>query len=158
LDSSGVAPGWSPDQYKHALQPYHREILAGAYRAMAADGAARRVPIVWVLIPRVGQPSVPAKHEAILAMARAAGFARVVDASDAYDGLDAARLAVEPDDFHPNVDGHARLAHRLDADLAALPEFRGLWARAPIRGRGANGEPEAPSGPLAPRPPGPPPK
>jgi lysophospholipase L1-like esterase len=131
LDASGVAPGWSPDQYKHALQPYHREILAGAYRAMAADGAARGVPIVWVLIPRVGQPSVPAKHEAILAMARAAGFARVVDASDAYDGLDAARLAVEPDDFHPNPDGHARLAHRLDEALAALPEFRALRTPAP---------------------------
>ena len=68
-------PGWSPEQYKHALHPHHREILAGVYRAMAADGAARGVPIIWVLIPRVGQPTDPAEHDALLAMARAAGFA-----------------------------------------------------------------------------------
>jgi hypothetical protein len=127
LDSAGVVPGWSPEQYKHALQPYHREILAGAYRAMASDGTGRGVPIVWVLIPRVGRPSDPAQHQAILAMARAAGFARVVDATDAYDGLNAARLAVEPDDFHPNAVGHARLAHRLDDLLGDLPELRRLW-------------------------------
>ena len=60
LDSAGVEPGWSPDQYKHALQPYHREILAGVYRAMAADGRRTGVPIVWVLIPRVGRPTEPA--------------------------------------------------------------------------------------------------
>jgi hypothetical protein len=89
------------------------------------------VPILWVLIPRVGRPTDPAQHGAMLSMARAAGFARVVDASNAYDGLDAARLAVEPDDFHPNAAGHARLAHRLDEALGALPELRRLWAPAP---------------------------
>ena len=70
-------------------------------------------------------------------MARAAGFARVVDASDAYDGLDAARLAVEPDDFHPNADGHARLAHGLDEALAALPEVRRLRTRGSTSGEAA---------------------
>jgi lysophospholipase L1-like esterase len=129
LDSAGVAPGYSPDQYKYALHPHRSEILAGAYRAMAADAAAHRVPIVWVLIPRVGQPADPAHREALLATARAAGFAEVVDASDAYDGLDPTRLAVEPDDFHPNVAGHARLADRLDDALGALPELRRLWPR-----------------------------
>jgi GDSL-like Lipase/Acylhydrolase family len=144
LAAAGVEPGWSPEQYKHALQPHHREILAGAYRAMAADGAARNVPIIWVAIPRVGRPSDPSQHRALLAMAHAAGFAHVVDASDAYDGLDAARLAVEPDDFHPNAAGHARLARRLDEALGALPELRRLWTRESTR------EGEAPDEPLLP--------
>lgn len=133
LEAAGVEPGSSPEQYKRMLQPYHREILAGAYRAMEADADAHGVPVVWVLIPRVGRPTEAAPHEAILATARAAGFARVVDASDAYDGLDASRLAVEPDDFHPNTAGHARLAARLDEALGALPEFQRLWAREPSR-------------------------
>jgi lysophospholipase L1-like esterase len=141
LDSAGVAPGWSPERYKHALQPYHREILAGAYRSMTADAAAREVPIVWVLIPRVGRPTDPAQHEALLAMARAAGFARVVDAADAYDGLDPTRLAVEPDDFHPNAAGHAHLARRLDEVLGALPELRRLWTPGSTRAGGAPPEP-----------------
>lgn len=133
LEAAGLEPGSSPEQYKRALQPYHREILFGAYRAMESDAAAHRVPVVWVLIPRVGRPSEAGPHESILAMARTAGFARVVDASDAYDGLDASRLAVEPDDFHPNAAGHARLAARLDDALGALPELQRLWAPDPSR-------------------------
>ena len=135
LAAAGVRPGWSPDEYKHALHPYHREVLAGAYRAMAADGAGRGVPIIWVLIPRVGQSDRTRPRDAILAMARSAGFAHVVDASDAYDGLDPARLAVEPDDFHPNAEGHARLARRLDEVLSPLPELERLWSgTGPARG------------------------
>ncbi len=119
LDSAGVASGWSPEQYKHALHPYRREILEGAYRAMAADAGTHGVPVIWVLIPRVGQPTDRSHRDALLAMARAAGFARVVNMSDAFDGMDPARLAVEPDDFHPNAIGHERLAHRLDEVLGA---------------------------------------
>ena len=51
--------------------------------------------------------------------------------TDAYDGLDPAGLAVEPDDFHPNAAGHARLARRLDRALGDLPELRRLWDRGP---------------------------
>jgi lysophospholipase L1-like esterase len=129
LAAAGVAPGCSPEQYKHGLHPYRRAILEGAYRAMTVDAAAHGVPVIWVLIPRVGQPADPAHREALVAMARAAGFAEVVDVSAAYDGLDPARLAVEPDDFHPNAAGHARLARRLDEALGALPELRRLRPR-----------------------------
>ena len=133
LAAAGVEPHWNPERYKRALQPRHGEILAGVYRTMAADCRARGVPIVWVLIPRVGRPSDPAGHSRLLAQARAAGFSGVVDVTDAYDGLDPAGLAVEPDDFHPNAAGHARLAGRLDEALGALPEL-GLL-RGPTRER-----------------------
>ena len=123
LASSGVEPHWDPERYKRVLQPRHREILSGVYRAMADDCRAHGVPIVWVLIPRVGRPSEPAAHRTLVDAARVAGFTRIIDATDAYDGLDAGRLAVGPDDFHPNSDGHSRLARRLDAELSALPEL-----------------------------------
>ena len=42
--------------------------------------------------------------------AQAAGFTRIVDVTDAYDGLDPAGLAVDADDFHPNALAHERLA------------------------------------------------
>ncbi len=129
LAALGVQPGWSPEEYKHALHDHHRRILAGVYHAMVVDGEAHGVPIIWALIPRVGQSSDPAHRDALVAMARSAGFARVVDASDAYNGLDPAGLAVEPDDFHPNDLGHERLARRLDEILAPLPELRQLWSR-----------------------------
>jgi hypothetical protein len=133
LVTAGVKPLWNPERYKRVLHPHHWEILAGVYRTMVADCQARVVPIVWVLIPRVGRPSDPAGHRALVEMARGAGFSRVVDVTDAYDGLDPARLSVEPNDFHPNAQGHARLARRLDGALGDLPELRHLWG--PLAGR-----------------------
>ena len=47
LTDAGVQPLGSPDQYKRALQPRHREILSGVYRFMAADcRAARRADLL----------------------------------------------------------------------------------------------------------------
>ena len=56
----------SPDDYKRALRPRHWEILAGVYQTMAADCRARGVPIVWVLVPRVGRQNDAADQRALL--------------------------------------------------------------------------------------------
>jgi hypothetical protein len=132
LARAGVERLGSPDGYKRALRPRHWDILAGVYQAMAADCRARSVPIVWVLVPRVGRPNDGADHRALKKTAGAVGFSRLVDVTDAYDGLDPASLAVDADDFHPNALAHERLAQRLDATLGALPELRQLWT--PDRG------------------------
>jgi hypothetical protein len=131
LAAAGVEPSWNPERYKRVLQPLHWEVLAGVYRTMVADCRARGVPVVWVLIPRVGRSGDPAGHRALVEAARGAGFSHIVDVTDAYDGLDPAQLAVEPDDFHPNAVGHAHLARRLDAELGGLPELRHLWQPSP---------------------------
>ena len=132
LTSAGVEPFRNPESYKRVLQPRHREILAGVYRFMANDCQARGVPIIWVLIPRVGRPSDPSGHRAPSEEAQAAGFNYIVDANDAYEGMDPTSLAVEPDDFHPNPAGHRRLARRLDSALGELPELRRLWSKGPV--------------------------
>ncbi|MCA1686291.1 MAG: SGNH/GDSL hydrolase family protein, partial [Planctomycetia bacterium] len=121
LAAAGVRPGLDPAEYKARLRPLRWELLAGVYRAAAADCKARGVPAVWVLIPRVGKPADPAERSRLVGLARDAGFAAVVDASDAYDGADQAALAVAPDDFHPNAEGHARIARRLEGALPGLP-------------------------------------
>ena len=125
----GVEPALEPGAIQAGAPPRHREILAGVYRTMAADCRARGVPIVWVLIPRVGRPSDPAVHRALMIGAR-----RGVQPGRRRDRRlrrpRPGRLAVEPDDFHPNPEGHARLARRLDAALSELPELQ------PLRGQG----------------------
>jgi hypothetical protein len=126
---AGVQRLGSPDDYKSALRPRHWDILSGVYQTIAADCQARGVPIVWVLVPRVGRPGDGADQRALLKTARAAGFKRLVDVTDAYDGFDPASLAVDADDFHPNARAHARLAERLDAAISELPELRALWER-----------------------------
>jgi hypothetical protein len=134
----------SPDDYKRALRPRHWDILTGVYQAMAADCLARRVPIIWVLLPRIGRPNDGPDQRALIKTARGSGLSRVVDLTDAYDGLDPARLAVDSADFHPNGLAHERLAERLDSALSGLPELRPMWAPlaapAPDRDPGASRE------------------
>jgi hypothetical protein len=109
-----IQPGGDEDSYKNALRPHREAILAGVYRTVANDCRSRGVPSVWLLLPRVGKTTPRADRDRLVALARSAGFSKIVDLSDAFDGLDPAPLAIGPDDFHPNAIGHARLADRLD--------------------------------------------
>jgi lysophospholipase L1-like esterase len=117
LTRSGTRPGGTLESYKRVLKPYRWEILTQVYRTIVADCRTRGVPVAWVLIPRVGKPTDPAERRRLITLARESGFSEVVDLSDAYEGIDPADLAIGPDDYHPNADGHARLARRLDAEL-----------------------------------------
>jgi lysophospholipase L1-like esterase len=130
LAGAKVRPGGTFESYKQALRPFRWEFLAAVYRAAVADCRARGVPCVLVLIPRVGKPGDPAERQRLIALARDAGFAMVADLSDAYDGLDPNDLAIGPRDFHPNADGHARLARRLDAALGRLSALQRQATRA----------------------------
>jgi lysophospholipase L1-like esterase len=130
LTAAGVQPLGSPDQYKRALQPRHWEILAGVYRYMAADCRARGVPVFWILVPRIGRRGDAEGKPALLDTARKAGFAGLIDLTDAFDDLEATRLTVDRDDFHPNALGHARIAQRLDQALEPMPQVAKIWARA----------------------------
>jgi hypothetical protein len=133
IESAGVEPEGSPDDYKRVLRPRHWDILAGVYQTMAADCRARGVPIVWALVPRVGRFGDAAEQQTLKKMAQAAGFSQVVDVTGAYDDIDPDRLAVDQDDFHPNALGHRRLARELDGAMRDLPELRPLWAPTPDR-------------------------
>jgi hypothetical protein len=123
---SQVAPLLSPDDYKRALRPLHWEILAGVYRAMVDDCRSHGVPVVWVLVPRVGRAGDAALHASLAQIASDAGFSRIVDVTDAYDVAKALDLAIGSNDFHPNAHGHSLLAARLDSAFAELPELRRL--------------------------------
>ena len=91
LSAVAVSAGSEPRAVQAGPPAVSREILAGVYRAMAADAKrAHDVPIIWVLIPRVGRPTEPARRIELIAMAHASGFSAVVDISDAYDGVDPA--------------------------------------------------------------------
>jgi lysophospholipase L1-like esterase len=121
IASSGLRPGDDRDRVRDALKPRRADILADVYRTVAADAGDRGVPIGWVLLPRVGRPIDDPGRRSLLELADRAGFDLVVDLSDAFDGLDPASIAVGPDDYHPNAEGHAILARRLEAALADLP-------------------------------------
>jgi hypothetical protein len=122
LARAGARPGGTMDGYKRVLRPYRWDFVAGVFRTAAADCRSRGVPLVLVMVPRVGKPAEPEDLRRLIALAREAGFSAVVDLSDTYDGIDPATLAVGPNDYHPNAQGHALLARRLDEALGRLPD------------------------------------
>ncbi|WP_422928307.1 SGNH/GDSL hydrolase family protein [Singulisphaera sp. PoT] len=124
LALSKAQPGGTMDSYKKVLKPFRMEFLAGVYRAIASGCRSRGVPVVWILVPRVGKPAEPEERRKLIDLARESGFAATIDLSDAYDGLDPQDLAIGPKDYHPNAEGHALLAHRLDEALRRLPQWR----------------------------------
>jgi len=152
LVKAGVKPNESPDHYKRALRPIHREILAGVYQTMAADCRKRGVPIFWVLIPRVGRKTDAENQRSLLQTARAAGFSHVIDVTDAYDGVDPSRLAVDSDDFHPNASGHGRLARQLDIALSEFPEMTRIWGPGSVQVHSPDLAPGRDAGDAAPQP------
>jgi hypothetical protein len=127
LAQADVKPFRSPDHYKLALRPRHWDILAGVYRAMVDDCRAHDVPIIWVLLPRVGRKNDDDDQRALKRIAAVAGFSHVIDATDAYDGIDPGELAIGTGDFHPNAAGHARLAKRLDRAFGGIRQLCQLW-------------------------------
>jgi len=149
------------DDLKARLRPLRAAILSGVYQRVVADCRERGVPVVWVLLPRVGKRIMASDRDDLISRARSAGFDRLIDLSDAFEGESAASLAIAADDFHPNVEGHARLARRLDAELgecvsSAVDSSRSKDGRgSPRRGRldrapGAVSLPSPPAG-VAPR-------
>lgn len=126
-----VEPGGTMETYKRALRPFRWELLAGVYREVVANCRARGIPSVWVLVPRVGKAADPEVRGRLIALARDAGFSTVVDLSDAYEGIDPDELTIGPNDYHPNADGHARLARLLEEALERESELRRLWIDAP---------------------------
>jgi hypothetical protein len=122
----GITPNLAPDDLKARLRPHREAILVGVYRRVVADCRARGVRVVWVLLPRVGKPVDPEDRARIVDLAKVAGFTQILDLSDAFAGRPASSLAIARDDFHPNAEGHAILARRLDE---ALAEFLSPSAR-----------------------------
>jgi hypothetical protein len=137
LAASGAQPGQTTEAYKRVLRPFRDAFFAGVYRTVVADCRARGVPCILVLVPRVGKAADPAERKRVIAVAQDAGFATVVDLTDAYDGIDPVTLAIGPNDFHPNAEGHARLARRLEAALGRQPDLQRLWTRSNGPGVGA---------------------
>jgi lysophospholipase L1-like esterase len=122
-------PAATADYYAAALRPYVWDLVAQVYQAVAADCRARGVPCIWALIPRVGRPVDPADQRRLIETARAAGFTAVIDISDAFDSFDPADLAIDPSDFHPNAQGHAIIAKRLEQALWTQPAIAALRSR-----------------------------
>ena len=128
LANAGISPGRSVDSYRAMLKPLKWTLLEEVYRRVAEECRERGVPCVWILVPRVAKPLEPADRRRLLDLAHRAGFDAVIDASDAFAGLDLSTLTVGSQDYHPNALGHEYIVKHIEPLLSRVAPLAQIWS------------------------------
>jgi hypothetical protein len=100
------------DRLKGKLRPYYWGLYDQALGRLAGECRSASVPLVMVIIPRVGQedaPEIRAESVARLKALAAHQGLTVFDLSDTFDPFDPSALEIAAWDDHPNAVGHHRL-------------------------------------------------
>ncbi len=106
---------------KAKLKDYQWDLIDGAVGELVAACHSANVPILGLIIPRVGKADSPDARA--MTVARHTGIASrhampFYDLSSTFDKLDPARLEIAAWDDHPNALGHRRLFLALARTLA----------------------------------------
>ncbi len=110
------------DRLKARLQPYYWGLYDQTLGMLAAECRAAGVPLVMVIIPRVGKedaPDIRAEPVARLKALAAHHAITVFDLTNTFDHFDPAKLEIAAWDDHPNSVGHERLFLALARAVAA---------------------------------------
>ena len=138
------------DRLKKKLRPVYWWLYDVTFGGIASECRGRGVPLVMVIIPRVGKADLPSLRAEPVARLRALAAHQgitVFDLSDTFDQIDPAKLEIAAWDDHPNVLGH----HRLFLALARAVKDQGLSLAVLARGTIARSVGAADSGGTKPR-------
>jgi hypothetical protein len=108
------------DQIKAKLRSHYWELYDATLGELAAECRAASIPVVVVIIPRVGKADAPStRAEPVSRLKAIAGHHAlpVIDLSDTYDRFDPASIEIAAWDDHPNALGHHRLFLALARNL-----------------------------------------
>ncbi len=111
---------------KTKLRPFYWGLYDATLGAIAAECRSQDVPLVIVVIPRVGKadaPDVRAEPVARLKAAAAHNGLAILDLTSSFDHFDPALLEIAAWDDHPNAKGHRRLFLSLARAVAANPDL-----------------------------------
>ncbi len=122
------------EQIKAAMRPHYWELYDATLGALAGTCRTAGVPLVIVIIPRVGKADAPlARAESVARLKAIAGHHAlpIYDLSDSFDRYDPASLEIAAWDDHPNALGHHRLFLALARSLVKdEPRYRLLFPEA----------------------------
>jgi hypothetical protein len=111
---------------KARLRTFSWELYDATLAAIAGECRSAGVPLLIVIIPRVGKADAPQARAEPVARLKAIACRQalpVFDLSDTFDRYDPASLEIAAWDDHPNSLGHRRLFLALARSLAADTEF-----------------------------------
>ena len=130
------------DQIKAKLRPYYWEIYDATLGALAGECRAAGIPLVIVIVPRVGKADAPlARAEPVARLKAIAGrhALPVYDLTATFDRFDPASLEIAAWDDHPNALGHRRLFLALARSLVKdEPRYRLLFPDSQASGHAAS--------------------
>ncbi|MBV8308865.1 MAG: SGNH/GDSL hydrolase family protein [Planctomycetaceae bacterium] len=111
---------------KAKLKTCHWDLYDATLGAIAGECRSAGVPLLIVIIPRVGNADAPLARAEPVARLKAIASRQAIpvfDLSDTFDRYDPASLEIAAWDDHPNSLGHRRLFLALAQSLAADREF-----------------------------------
>jgi hypothetical protein len=114
---------------KSKLRPFYWGLYDRTLGAIAAECRSADIPLVVVIIPRVGQEDVPAARAEPVARLKAMAAHNalsIIDLTDTFDRVDPASLAIAASDNHPNAMGHQRLFQALAGAVVEDPDLCSL--------------------------------
>ena len=100
------------DRVKTKLSPYYWDLYDDSVRELAADCREAGIPMMMIVIPRVGKDQNPALRAEPLEKLHtiADRYALpIYDLTDTFDEIDPTKLEIAAWDDHPNALGHHRL-------------------------------------------------
>jgi hypothetical protein len=111
---------------KNKLRPFYWGLYDTTLGVIAAECRARDVPVLMVIVPRVGKSDSPGPRAEPVARLKAVaahnGLA-VLDLTSSFDHFDSAQLEIAAWDDHPNAKGHRRLFLSLARAVAQNPDL-----------------------------------
>ncbi len=134
------------EEIKTRMRPYYWELYDQTLGALAGTCRSEGVPLVIVIIPRVGKADAPlARAESVARLKAIAGHHALplYDLSDSFDRYDPASLEIAAWDDHPNALGHRRLFLALARSLVKDEARYHLLFPEAAAGQGAIGKPAA---------------
>jgi hypothetical protein len=111
---------------KRKLRPHYWGLYDASLAAIAAECRTAGIPIVMVIIPRVGKSDAPSARAEPVARLKALAAHQglsVFDLTNTFDKLDPARIEIAAWDDHPNAAGHRRLFLALARAVVKDPEL-----------------------------------
>jgi hypothetical protein len=136
------------NELKAKLGPHYWELYDETIGALAGDCRVAGVPLLMVIIPRVGKADAPASRAEPVAHLKAIAAHHAVpiyDLTDSFDRFDPASLEIAAWDDHPNALGHQRLFLALGRALAGdEARYRLLFPEPPAPGPVSDATPVGP--------------
>ena len=111
LKQVGIRKGMSEAEILRRLRPRAQVLLSWVDGTISQQCARRRVLPMWTWLPSLDPQTASSR-----APRPPPGFV-AINLEGLFDGRDLARLRLRDWDFHPNAEGHRKIADRLYAEI-----------------------------------------